>query len=261
MKFIASPQNDTVKTLARLVDKPAERRRAGVVVLEGLHLLDACLDRHDDVRQVLVRDDALDHPEVAALLRRLPASCERLALAPAALKKLSSLASPPEIIAVAGLPPSRRPADPSCLLLEDVQDPGNLGTILRTAAAAGVFTVYLSAGCADVWSAKVLRAGMGAHFVLDIVENADLADVLGRFAGKRLVTHLAATQSLYQLELSGPCAFVFGNEGAGVSETLAALAQDKVLIPMPGEAESLNVAVAAAVCLFERVRQRAGGRP
>jgi TrmH family RNA methyltransferase len=127
--------------------------------------------------------------------------------------------------------------------------------MLRSAAAAGADTVYLSKGCADAWSPKALRGGMGAQFQLALIEHADLMAVGQAFAGKLIATSLAASDSLYDLDLTGPTAFVFGNEGAGLSEELLALASHRTRIPMPGQVESLNAAAAAAICLFERVRQ------
>jgi TrmH family RNA methyltransferase len=142
------------------------------------------------------------------------------------------------------------------LLLEDIQDPGNLGSILRSSAAAGCDAVFLSRGCADAWSPKVLRAGMGGHFVLSIKESADLLEVATQFTGKILAASLRADKSLYESNLRGKLAFVIGNEGAGLSQALLDAAQQHFIIPMPGKVESLNAAAAAAVCLFEAVRQR-----
>lgn len=257
MTPIFSVHNDHIKALARLAAKPAERRSSGQLLLEGIHLLDAYLARHTQVEEVLIQTDALSHPEVHALRRRLPASCRQVEVNTAVMAKLSSLSTPGELAAVVALPaPPAEPEQGSILLLEAVQDPGNLGAILRTAAAAGIRQVWLSPHCADPWSAKVLRAGMGAHFALDIRTDAELGDVLAGFAGPSLVTSLQASASLYATDLRGRCAFVFGNEGAGVSAALLAAASHPVRIPMPGEAESLNVAAAVAVCLFEQVRQQ-----
>jgi TrmH family RNA methyltransferase len=141
-------------------------------------------------------------------------------------------------------------------LLEDIQDPGNLGSILRSAAAAGCDAVFLSQGCADVWSAKVLRAGMGGHFLLSLQEVADLPAVAAQFKGKLLATSLSAYTSLYNCDLQGSLAFAVGNEGAGLSARLMQFATQQIKIPMPGKVESLNVAAATAVCLFEAARQR-----
>ncbi len=152
------------------------------------------------------------------------------------------------------------PAPPfDCLLLEEIQDAGNLGSILRTAAAAGVREVHLSRGSAFAWSPRVLRAGQGAHFSLAIREGAALAEVAAAFRGSVVATAPDAPESLFALDLRPPVAWIFGNEGAGISPALAAQATHRAHIPMPGGAESLNVAAAAAVCLFEAVRQRSAG--
>jgi len=144
----------------------------------------------------------------------------------------------------------------SAVLLDEIQDPGNFGSILRSAAAAGIRKVFCSPGTASAWSPKVLRAGMGAHFLLDIVENADLAQVIEDSVVPVLATSSYADKTVYQADLSGPCAWLMGHEGQGVSDVLMALATDTVIIPHLGKVESLNVAAAAAVCFFEQVRQQ-----
>lgn len=256
-KLITSPNNDAIKALARLSDSARARRKADLMVLEGIHLIAAACDAGVLPHTLYVNEDAHAHPEVTALLASRAGRCEVLVLARGVLGRFSALASAPELIALAARPkPQAAAAGASCVLLEDVQDPGNVGTILRSAAASGVRDVYLSQGCVDVYSPKVLRAGMGAHFALALHEGADLAALLDAFPGRRLVTHLAGAHSLYEEDLSGQVALVFGNEGAGVSDALVARADARILIPMPGHAESLNVAMAATVCLFERVRQR-----
>ncbi|MBV5276888.1 RNA methyltransferase, partial [bacterium] len=127
---------------------------------------------------------------------------------------------------------------------------------MRSAAAAGFRQVLLSSDCAHAWSPKTLRAAMGAHFQLDIHEASNLSAFLGGYRGQGIVTALEASTSLYLATLNGPLAWVFGSEGLGVSDAVAEATQLKVRIPMPGATESLNVAAAAAVCLFETVRQR-----
>ena len=124
------------------------------------------------------------------------------------------------------------------------------------AAAAGVREVLLTAGCAGAWSPRALRAGMGAHFVLHIHERVDAVHALGAFRGAILATALGeGARSLYELNLDAPVAWLFGAEGQGVSPALLACASQRVIIPMAGDIESLNVAAAVAVCLFEQVRQ------
>ena len=143
----------------------------------------------------------------------------------------------------------------SCLLLEGIQDPGNLGSLLRSAVAAGLKQAFLSKGCVFAWSPKVLRAGQGAHFFLDLHESAPLTAIAERFPGTVVATDPRAGASLFDADLSGRIAWIFGAEGGGVSPALAACAGLRLRIPMAGPAESLNVAAAAAICLFEQVRQ------
>jgi len=169
------------------------------------------------------------------------------------------------------IPQPATPVAAACfaLLLENIQDPGNLGSMLRSAAAAGCDAVFLSTGCADAWSPRVLRAAMGGHFALRICEQQDLPDVAKAFcepplsglpayhsAGMLLAASLKAKRSLYDCDLSGNIAFLIGNEGAGLSDDLLNLATRQITIPIPGRVESLNAAAATAICLFEAVRQR-----
>ena len=262
VKTISSPHNDDIKQLTRLVQNSRERRKQDVMVLEGIHLTAAALDAGQPPQRLYLNETASAHPEVQTLLARFPAGVTVIMLPESIMAKVSALASPPELLALCQRPrPPQPAADAARVVLEDIQDPGNLGTILRCAAASGVREVLLSKGCVDVYSPKVLRAGMGAHFVLHIHEQVDLAASLTQFSGRKLVTYLEGSSSLYSQDLTGPVALVFGNEGAGVSPALLALADARVRIPMPGHAESLNVAMAATVCLFERVRQQEAVKP
>jgi TrmH family RNA methyltransferase len=172
--------------------------------------------------------------------------------------QLSELRTPNGLLTLVAIPSPKVTVAHTqfALLLEDIQDPGNLGSILRSAAAAGCDALFLSQGCADAWSPKVLRAGMGGHFVLSITESADLIKVAAEFTGKIMAASLLADKSLYERNLRGKLAFVIGNEGAGLSKPLLDAAQQHFIIPMPGKVESLNAAAATAVCLFEAVRQR-----
>jgi TrmH family RNA methyltransferase len=145
-------------------------------------------------------------------------------------------------------------------MLEDLQDPGNLGSILRSAAAAGVEEVYLSRKCVQAWSPRVLRAGMGAHFAVRIYEDVDLEAFTRSYAGRVFAAAADGGTPFYEAELEGRTALLFGNEGAGLTPGLRDAAHAAISIPMPGAVESLNVAAAAAVCLFERVRQMARKR-
>jgi TrmH family RNA methyltransferase len=145
--------------------------------------------------------------------------------------------------------------DQSCVLIDAVQDPGNLGSILRTSAAAGIKQVICSEGSVFAWAPKVLRAGMGAHFQLDIVEHANLQQLITTSTVPVYATDSHAQKTIYQMNLTQPCAWLFGNEGQGISHELLSCVTERLTIPQQGGVESLNVAAAAAVCLFEQKRQ------
>lgn len=255
MKSISSRENPLFKQLKKLAESGRERRKTDRTLLDGTHLLAACLASGQLPELVAVSREALDKTEIRALLAHVSEQ-HLVELSPSLFAEISPVESPAGLLAVIGIPHLKPPASPDfCLLLEDVQDPGNLGAILRSAAAAGVQAAWLSAHCADAWAPRVLRGGMGAHFVLAIEERANLSDKAAAFAGMTIATSLEAAQSLYDIDLTGPVAFMVGNEGAGLSAGLQTAANTRVRIPMPGRIESLNAAAAASICLFERVRQ------
>ncbi len=253
LKVITSPDNPRVKQLRKMASSARERRKAGQTLLDGVHLLVAMADAGLRPQLIAVREGRERDSEITTCLARFPdVTC--LLLSARLFDAVSPVEHPVGIVALMEIP---RPAesDYQCgVLLENIQDPGNLGSIMRTAAAAGADAIYLSRGCAEAWSPKAMRAAMGAHFVIAIHEQQDLAALTARFE-TIVATRLEGEQSLYALDLSGSVAFMFGNEGAGLSDEAAACATHAVRIPMPGKVESLNVAAAAAACLFERVRQ------
>ena len=249
-QVIASTQNVYFRQMKTLADSAAARREQGKTLLDGEHLLEAWLAGGRVLQQILVADAEM---ETYWQTRCPTVPVQRLA--PHLLSALSPVKTPTGVMALVEIPVS------SCsarfgVLLERIQDPGNLGAMLRSAAAAGVDTVWLSEGCADVWSPKVLRGGMGAHVHLTLHVAADLPTVVGTFPGKVYATLPRAQQTLFELDLTGTVAFVFGNEGAGLSPELQTAITHTLSIPMPGQIESLNAAAALAVCVFERVRQR-----
>jgi RNA methyltransferase, TrmH family len=257
MKTVASRDNPAYKALAKLASSAAERRSRGLTVIEGAHLVQACLDARHAVAQLFVtRGAAGAQPDIVARARAGAAVI--VELADALFDAVSGVESPAGVLAVVPTPAGRAvPAGAHfCLALEDLQDPGNVGTLLRSAAAAGVEHVLLSPTCAFAWSPKVLRAGQGAHFALNIVEGADLGAFVAGFGGTSVALCGEAKATLYETDLRGPVAFLVGNEGAGLSPALARAAKVRARIPMPGRAESLNAGVAGSVALFEAVRQR-----
>jgi RNA methyltransferase, TrmH family len=170
---------------------------------------------------------------------------------------LTQLESAPDIAAVLRVPlPSAAPIASDCLVLDRVQDPGNVGTMLRTAWAFGVRHAALTTGCASPWSSKAIRAGQGAQFWLSVREHVDPSDLPQLLSVALITTSLDGSDPIQAVDLRKPCAFVFGHEGQGVSAQINQLAHRKVRISMPGGAESLNVAAACAICLYEQHRQR-----
>ncbi|MCK0512759.1 TrmH family RNA methyltransferase [Aromatoleum buckelii] len=261
MKTITSRDNPAVKRLHALARSARERRSEGRTLLDGAHLVRAALDAGWALRELVASDQGLGRAEIADLLDRC-AGVPAIHLTDALFAHVSPVDTPSGLLAIIDLPapPSTQVFTESLLVLDGVQDAGNLGTILRTAAAAGVRDVLLTPGCAQAWSPRVLRAGMGGHFCLRLHEHADVAELLQGYPGQILATGLGAEAcGLYEMDLRGAVAWLFGAEGRGLSMAVAALATDTVVIPMPGAVESLNVAAAAAVCLFEQVRQRRAG--
>lgn len=257
MKLIQSRDNPFFKELLKLTGSARQRGKTHQTLLDGTHLLAACLDEKILPQHILVNAVALQDAEVTALLGRV-SDVPVTQLDNKLFAELSELKSPTGILALIAIPqPDIIIGDSRfALLLEDIQDPGNLGSILRSAAAAGCDAVFLSPGCADAWSPKVLRAAMGGHFALNIYEQHDLYQVAQDFPGTLFATSLKATCSLYEADLRNRIAFLVGNEGAGLSDELLNLAAQQISIPMAYKVESLNVAAAAAICLFEAVRQR-----
>ena len=257
LKLIRSRDNLRFKVLRELATSTRERRKAGLALLDGMHLIAAYRANGGVPEQLILSESGAANAEAAQLTQGASGQGV-LVLADALFNDIAQVATPTGIIALIRTPkPGPLPATiERCVMLDNIQDAGNLGSILRSTAAAGIRTILLSQGCAFAWSPKVLRAGMGAHFSLDIFDNVDLAAAVGRLAGRLICASGHARKSLFQADLRGPLAWVFGNEGSGVSAELSAAAAEQVRIPMPGKTESLNVAAAAAICLFEQVRQR-----
>jgi len=246
--LVTARDNPLLQRVRKLAADPGAYRKLGQVWLEGDHLLDAALRRGVVLDAVLFADSAW-HQHLD--WRRFGQAARRAVRVPDALfKGLSGLESPSRIGALLPVPSAGEiDPDSASLVLDRLQDAGNVGSILRSAAAFGVHQVLAIKGTAALWSAKVLRAGMGAHFGLRLIEGLQPPDL------QALRVPLLATSShggllLGQARLPRPCAWVLGHEGQGVDHALLARCAHTVRIPQPGGEESLNVAAAAAVCLF-----------
>lgn len=258
MRQIASRDNPHFKSLKRLCQSGRERRKTGRIVLDGMHLIECYIQRFGLPEEIIVSESGRTRVEISRFLAGDIQGSSVSLLNDALFNELASVETPSGIIAIGKQPCGQHGLDQQsdAVLLDGVQDPGNLGSILRSAAAAGFRQILLSVDCAHAWSPKVLRSAMGAHFELDVHERCDLADFLGSYQGLSVATELNAPYSLYSMRFPGAVAWVFGNEGQGIRPHVASAVRSRVVIPMPGKVESLNVAAAAAVCLFETVRQR-----
>lgn len=259
MKAISSRDNPLYKELKLLASSSQARRKTGRTLLDGIHLCQVYLQQVGAPPFCVANEISLGHPEVAAIVER----CERahvhcIVLPDALYAALSQVEHGIGLLFVVDTPRIQVPEKlaQSAVLLDNLQDPGNLGSILRSAAAAGIEHVFCSKGTAFAWSPKVLRAGMGAHFLLKIAENVDLEQLMDNSAVPILATSSHARQRVYDADLRQPVAWLFGHEGQGVSPELLARATSQVAIPHLGAVESLNVAASAAVCFFEQVRQK-----
>lgn len=262
--LISSKDNPQVKALKRLIHQP--KRSDALMAVEGVHACQLMLKQTswaERIERVWVGSLALENAEVQDLLSAVAVkSIKTIELASAVFRDLSSLEQGVSLIFEVQRP--QNTALPSAdwvgnvVVLDGIQDPGNMGSIIRSCAAAGVTEIWLSAQCVNPYSAKVLRAGVGAHFGLTIREQVDLIPAVERLKSNGVqvcATSSHTTQTIYAHDLRVPTAWLMGNEGAGLSADLLAQADVPLTIPMM-MGESLNVAAATAVCLFEMVRQQ-----
>ncbi|MBS0336015.1 MAG: RNA methyltransferase [Proteobacteria bacterium] len=255
MSVIRSRDNARVKAWAKLADDPRERRRQGMALIEGVHLIEAFLGTGGTPVTMIASESGLGRRDVARLVAQ--AGVEPCVLEDGLFRRISDAEAPSGIAAEIRIPDAAfdPAASAGCVFLEGIQDAGNIGAILRSAAAFGVRDIAYGAGCADPWSPKALRAGMGGHFHLRIAHSADLAADIARFGAGTICTDAHHGEPVDAIDLRGRVGWIFGSEGAGVSGSAAAAASRTAMIRMPGAAESLNVAASAAICFYERARQ------
>jgi len=287
VKRIASRANPFLKRLRQVAAANSRARRDGWVWLEGVHLCQEYLQRigqpmhavfdaraiDDDLPpDVALYDRGIDSPASGSHNEAVQRQTELHALFDAVapdkqilienglLEGVSDIAAMQGVGFVIEQPQAipTSPIDHTCVILDRIQDPGNVGSIIRTCAAAGVRTVVLLEGTASAWSGKVLRAGQGAHFSLQLYDQITAEQAASLVAVPVLATSLAQAQSLYANPLPMNCAWVFGHEGHGVGGFWLQHSTRRVFIPQAEGVESLNVAAAAAVCLFEQRRQWLG---
>lgn len=252
-----------MRRLRRLVHKRATRWSEGVFVAEGPEVVRTALDAGVVPEALFVGHGADRRPEIAELRRRaFDAGARVFDLAEGVLERVADTVTPQPLLAVVPMPvppPSVLHDGTLVVVCTDVRDPGNAGTVLRSADASGASAVVCSGGTVDPFNPKTVRASAGSVFHVPVVTEPSVAealDRLGRLGYRRLGAVAAGGEDYAEVDWSGPCALVLGNEAWGLSAEAAAGCDATVTIPMAGRAESLNVGVACAVLCFEALRQR-----
>lgn len=264
-EMITSQHNKLIKLAASLKLKKY-RDELGLFIVEGVRLVEEAAHSNWFVETCIYTQEALQQERVQEIIAELKSKQCRMIQVPAIIyDKITDTKEPQGIMAIV-----QKYTDPLgdvlasgkkafFVVLDELQDPGNVGTIIRTAAAAGCTGIILTKGCTDVFANKVVRASMGSIFHVPIFEGLTQSEVVSCFAQHQiemLATALESSNVYFTVNLNKPIAVVFGNEGNGVSDQLLEHSQDRLYIPLLGRVESLNVAASAAIILYEVVRQR-----
>lgn len=250
--IIESNQNKIIKEVNSLKAKK-ERDKTGLFILEGKRLVDE-IPNSWEIKYLLKAEsysEDINFENVYTVKDSL-------------FEKISETVNPQGILAVCHIKEFDvtnvdYSNSPFFVVLENVADPGNMGTLIRTADAAGADGIFLSKGCVDIYNPKVIRATMGSIFHLPIYRNLNLMDLMEDFKNnnvKTLAAHLKGTSTPYKVDMTTACAVIIGNEANGLSDEISEMASDLVKIPMPGKAESMNAGIAGGILIYEAVRQR-----
>lgn len=263
MKSITSRDNPAVRQLVRLSTSARHRRTDRLLVLDGVHVIQAYRDAFGLAGcQLVFRAESLRTPEIAAWTE-VSTGAEALVLPGPVFSLCTPVETPTGLLAVVPWP--ELPWPPASrsgffVLVDGVQDPGNLGAILRSAVAAGGIGALLSPQCADAWSPRSLRGGMGAQFLLPVREGCDLVADTEQTGVPVFAADAGGGVSLFDIELPARCSFVIGAEGRGVSPELLQRSAASLAIPMAAGVESLNAAAAATLLFYEWRRRGFNGR-
>lgn len=265
IEVIASNQNSLIKLAASLKQKKY-RDETGVFSVEGVRLVEEAIQADWEITACLVTKKALEQSRVQKIITQLEERHCRLAeLSETLYAKITDTDQAQGIMAIVRKKEYffkdwvTEERQPLIAVLDNVQDPGNVGALIRTADAAGCTAVIMTPGSADLFSPKTVRATMGSLFhlpVINKVSTAELVTHLSQFQIQLIATALTSAKPYYEVDLTGPTAIIFGNEGNGVSDELLHHAASRLFIPLYGKAESLNVAAAAAVIFYEIARQQ-----
>ena len=273
MQRISSKDNSLIKHIKRLKEKKY-RDEYGEFIVEGLKLINEAIQENADIRQIVVCDGCDNSEMIESHLKYEMARLDFIYVPQNIFKMISDVENPQGVLAVIGKIKTNRDDNKEAgqtpktsninlnediiLALDDIQDPGNLGTILRTADSVGLKQILVSKGTADAYNPKVVRSTMGAIFRINVIECENLKETLKELQSKDykvMTTSLKAKKSIYEVDYKKKI-IVIGNEANGVSKEILNLADEKVIIPMLGKTESLNASVATGVILYEYVRQK-----
>jgi len=255
--MITSNHNPKIKLVRALLSRARDRREAGAFVVEGVRLVEEAVNSNWPMRFVLF-DESLSERGMSKVESLMSLGVDVEEVSTSVMKALSETETPQGILAVLELTNLPIPNLLNFILIPDqIRDPGNLGTLLRSAAATGVQAVLTPPETTDAFAPKVLRSGMGAHFKLPIHSMSwDEINEVIKSAGLQVLIADMDGQSCWDIDLTKPVALVVGNEAEGASESARGFASGKISIPMSGMMESLNAGVAGSVLMFEVVRQR-----
>jgi RNA methyltransferase, TrmH family len=258
LQHITSKDNSLIKEIKKLKEKKY-RSEKRLFIIEGFRFVEEALKSSFHIETICVSENSLSKLSDYGLENHLEGNVKVISLAEGIFNTLSSTESPQGILAIVRMKSSEVFNNTNnYVLIDKVQDPGNLGTIIRTAHAAGCSGVILTKGTVDLYNEKTLRSTMGSIFNIPIIEDKDLSFTKElRNNGYKLVCSSLDTEyNFYDIDLTQKLIISVGNEGNGISKELYDISDIKVKIPMPGGAESLNVAVAASIMIYEGVRQK-----
>lgn len=257
-KMITSTANAQVKNLAQLIKKSKVRTEQGVYVVEGIKMFQEA--PREEIVKVYISQELFEKGALQEILEEVPYEVLKTEV----FNHVADTKTPQGILCVMKqkqytLEQLTEGECPLLLVLENLQDPGNLGTMMRTAEGAGVTGVLLSRGCVDIYNPKTIRSTMGSVYRVPFLYTDDLLGDMEKLHDKGIVTyaaHLKGKGYYDEESYRGPTAFLIGNEGNGLSDELSEKAKQYIKIPMEGQLESLNAAVAAAILMYEASRQR-----
>ncbi|WP_378955863.1 TrmH family RNA methyltransferase [Pelosinus sp. sgz500959] len=265
IEIITSLQNKFVKLAASLKQKKY-RDELGLFVVEGVRLVEEAVQSDWLIETCIYTEETLEQERVQRIIADLQSkNCRMIQVASSIYEKVTDTKEPQGIMAIVKKNvhslEDRLEAKVKefFIVLDEVQDPGNVGTMIRTAAAAGCTGVILTKGCADVFASKAVRGSMGSIFHVPIIEGLTRSEVISYLKEhdiEILATSLESSKVYFEIDFKQSLAIVFGNEGNGVSQEFIEKAQERLYIPLANHVESLNVAASAAVILYEVVRQR-----